>query len=83
MMTYKLKIETEHHIEEKGEHREVKMDELLLTFNKADHPDVYQHCLYLVSQHAESCMSLAEARYPKAIVEKAPPLLPEELKKMD
>gem|GEM_PF-4034123 len=81
IMTYKLRIETEHHIEEKGQERSVKVDELLLTFNSQDHPNVYEHCLYLVSQHSESCMSLAQSKYPNALVEKAPPSLPEGLQK--
>jgi hypothetical protein len=81
VMTYKLKIESEHHIEDRGKERRVKMDQVMLSFNSKDHPNIYEHCLMIVSRHTESFMSRAEEKYPDAKVESAPLLLPEELKK--
>ena len=79
IMTYKLSISVVHQIEDKGETKKVNMDEINLTFNKKDHPDVYNYCLKLIHNETKKNLALANEMYPNASVVKNTLELPPEL----
>ena len=81
--TYKLKIITEHKFEEKGAYKEVKVDELELTFNKNDHPKVYDYCLHVIHERIENSRDLAQTIYPNARIIQTTLKLPSALKALD
>ena len=82
VQTYKLKIEMHHQIEEKGKISDHKLDQLELSFNRSDHPDVYQYCFGIVSEILEKNLISAEKKYPDANVIPGPLSLPGEIKRL-
>lgn len=79
IMTYKLSISVTHQIEDKGESKQVNVDEINLTFNKKDHPDVYNYCLRLIQKETIKNLAVAESMYPHAEVVRGNIELPTEL----
>lgn len=79
IMTYKLSISVTHQIEDKGESKQVNVDEINLTFNKKDHPDVYNYCLRLIQKETIKNLAIAESMYPNSNVVKGNIELPSEL----
>ncbi|NNC82572.1 MAG: hypothetical protein HKN79_03265 [Flavobacteriales bacterium] len=80
---YRLKVSTEKHIEEKGRERTIKMDELIMSFNSADHPDAYSYCMQVIGAHMDACLRSAREAHPDAHVTGSQLNLPPEIKQLD
>lgn len=83
IMTYKLTIEVIHQQVDKGELSQTQMDTIKLSFNKKDHPDVYNYCLNLVKMQSLKSLTQAKLMYPEAEIITGDFVLPEELVKID
>lgn len=79
IMTYKLSMSVTHQIEDKGESKQINVDEINLTFNKKDHPDVYNYCLRLIQKETIKNLAIAESMYPNSNIVKGNIELPSEL----
>ena len=79
---YKLKVSSVKHLEEKGISRSIQMDELLMSFNDKDHPNAYDYCLQVISNHMNVCLENAEKTHPDADVLASPLQLPPALKQL-
>lgn len=79
---YRFKISSEKHIERKGEWRIVKMDELIMTFDEKEHPDIYAYCMELIRGQQEVAESTVRLAHPHASITSKSLVLPESLKKL-
>jgi hypothetical protein len=63
---HKLHIRCEKHVEEKGKSEIIKMDEVVMTFNKKDHPDIQSYSMSLVKDFLNNQQASLSEQYPDA-----------------
>jgi len=78
-VTYKLHISSKYEIEEKGESREVNLDEIDFSFNKSDHPKVYDYCMGIINTHIQKNTDLIRLKHPDAVLLDTETFLPSEV----
>ncbi|MFT4660259.1 MAG: hypothetical protein ACI8XB_000520 [Patiriisocius sp.] len=78
-VTYKLHISAKYEIEEKGESKEITLDEIDFSFNKSDHPKVYEYCLGIINSQIQKNIELVRQKHPEALVLETETALPEEV----
>ena len=61
---YNFHIIIEHEIEEKGESRNLKADELEIKFRKSDHPNIYEWCYNFATKKMNEHLKSVKQEYP-------------------
>lgn len=64
LKNHKLHIKCERHIEEKGKVSIIKSDEVIMSFNKKDHPDLQRYSHEIVRDFLENQKSTLRDQYP-------------------
>jgi len=78
-VTYKLHISSKYEIEEKGQSKEVNLDEIDFSFNRSDHPKVYEYCMGIVNSQIQKNLELVRQKHPDAMLLETETRLPEEM----
>ena len=61
---HKLHIRCEKHLEQKGKLEVIKMDEVVMSFNKKDHPDIQAYSMSLVKDFLNRQQASLTEQYP-------------------
>jgi hypothetical protein len=64
MKNHKLHIRCEKHLEQKGKFEVIKMDEVVMSFNKKDHPDIQAYSMSLVKDFLNKQQASLNEQYP-------------------